>query len=808
MFDSTSINSKFRSLTAAVLKRRLVFVILALVLTSGLAAGLPRLEVDTSQESWLLAGDKELLAKERFEAIFGKDDFCGVLVRSDNITSPESLALIREMGRELMAEVPYASEVVSITDFEFTRGVEGGVEIVNLVPDDLSELSAADFEGGLREQILTKPMFRNTIISLDGTEAWVVLRLKPTSAEQVGGSAHADYLIGEKVLEITRADKYAPLRPKAAGLAVIEVEKRLYFGQLTGKLIMMSILIIALAVALLTRNYWAVFFPFLVTVMALLSVFGLEGHLRMKFDPVTVFLPIFLALAMSTCYAVHLLNFFNNALAAGRSRLDSALHAAEMTGWPLLSSALTTMGGMISFMIVPVRPLRFVGLTAALLVGFIFVFVYVLLPIFLSVGGRTAPRKSGAAKSSPGLADRFLDMLGRRVLNRPGLVLGVFFVSFVVLMTGLRGFEVSFDIRRSYGTKVRYIQDMFTVGLSQVGSLYSYGMAVELPSPDMAKDPEVLRNLKTLEEEIKARRLTKRVTSVVAILEDLNQVVNDGNGEFYKLPETREEVAQLLLLYENAGGTEPERWVDYDYQRLRLLVEVDDYSSAEVYQDLVEARRRAAELFPGSEVILTGALSQFTVMMEYVTWGQIKTFFLALAMITLVMVLTFRSLKIALMALVPNAVPVLAISGLMGWMRVPLDVMTVTIVPMLLGLAVDDTIHFIVHSGREFQKTGSYARAVFLTEKNVGKAIILTSVILILAFSPYLASEMLVFVNMGILIGLGVFFALLADLLVTPVMIKLTACFGPERTTAMGAGESPFDADVVTASINNDKLPG
>ncbi|MDR1308695.1 MAG: MMPL family transporter, partial [Deltaproteobacteria bacterium] len=697
-----------------------------------------------------------------------------------NITARENLALIRDLSREFLDQVPYADDVVSLTNFEFAQGVEGGIEIVGLVPEDLDELTDHDLNGGIRDKILGKKLFRDKIISKDGREAWIFLRLKPVPpSETLRGGVHADYLIGEKFMEISGQDKYASINPKTIGMPVLDVEKRIYFSQITSRLILMSILVIAVAMGLATRKIRAVFFPFLVTIMALLGVFGLEGYLGFKFDPVTVFLPIFLTMAMSTCYSIHILNFFDSRLLETGNRLESILFSTQKAGWSLLSSALTTMAGLISFLAIPMRPIRFVGLTAALLVGATFLLVYVLMPILLSFGrGETGTSKA----SGHGLADRLVDALGRRVLNRPWLTMSVFFLSFGIVMTGLKNFEVSFDVRRTYGTKVKYIQRMFEVSESSLGSLYSYGIAIELPRPDMAKDPLVLGNLRILEDEISQYRLTKRVSSLVGILEDLNQVLNDGQEEYLRLPETPEEVAQMLLLYENAGGRETERWIDYDYQRLRVMVEVDDYNSAEILRTIEGVKRRATELFPGANVIMTGSLTQFTVMMQYITWGQIKTFYLALLTIALVMFWTFRSLRTALLALIPNAVPVLAVSGLMGWLSIPLDIMTVTIIPMLLGLAVDDTIHFINHSSREFMQCGNYGQAVYLTEKSVGKAIILTSVILILAFSPYLVADIRVFFHMGFLIALGILAALMADLFVTPVLLKVTWAFGPERT--------------------------
>ena len=484
---------------------------------------------------------------------------------------------------------------------------------------------------------------------------------------------------------------------------------------------------------------------------------------------------------MSTCYSIHILNFFNAGFRRTGKRRESVLFAAGESGWSLLLSSATTMAGLLSFVAIPLRPIRWVGVTAALLVGVTWLLVFVLLPICLSFGKDRAPLPE---TKRIGPAERLLGRLGSRVLNRPVLSLSVFALLFLFCMAGLARLEISFDVRRTFGAGVSYVARMLDVGQSIVGSLYPYGIAVEFPEADQAKDPENLRKFKMLGEEILEFPMTKRVSSLVDIIEDMNQVLHDGDPAQYRIPDSREETAQLLLLYENAGGAEAEKWVDYEYRRLRLQIEVDDYNSVEIMREMDFIRKRAGALFPEANVILTGALPHFTVMMDYITRGQVQSFFTALATIAVIMSAAFGSIRTGLVAMIPNAAPALAISGIMGFMDIPLDMMTVTIVPMLLGLAVDDTIHFINHGGMEFARTGSYAESVRRTFTSVGKAIFLTTVILTLAFSPYLIADAKVFIHMGFLIGVGALAAMAADFFVTPVLLRLTRAYGPEKDSA------------------------
>jgi predicted RND superfamily exporter protein len=431
-----------------------------------------------------------------------------------------------------------------------------------------------------------------------------------------------------------------------------------------------------------------------------------------------------------------------------------------------------------------------------------YLLVIVLLPSLLSFGKDREPHPVYTQKDGR-LLERIMGRMGDRVLTRPRMTMVVFVILTAVCLVGMTRFEVSFDVCRSFGLKVPYVNRLHSIGQTEVGSLYSYDVALEFDRPGAAKEPANLRKFEQLIDEVKTFRLTKKVASLLDIVKDMNQVLHAGDPEYYRIPESREMVAQLLLLYENAGGAEAEKWVDYDYQRLRLMVEIDDYNSGEAARELRLIQERGRELFPDAKVLLIGSVSQFTVMQDYVTWGQVKSFFIALGVIAVLMTLVFGNLKTGLIGMIPNVAPAVAVGGIMGFAGIPLDMMTVTIMPMLLGLAVDDTIHFINHSQLEFTRTGDYresTRRVFIT---VGTALFLTSLVLVLNFSVYMASVAKVFINMGILVGAGIVAALAADYFVTPVLLYWLQPFGEERLSS-SATEDGWQLEKVILNAEDD----
>lgn len=770
MLNISRINSRFRRAAEIILRLRWLNIVLFILLLAVSIAGLRMIQTDVDQDNWLLEDDALLAAKERFESIFGNNDYCAVLVEADDVFTPEVLSKIQELGAELVEKVPYADDVVSLTDFEFTYGTDEGMQIIDLVPEPVP--TSPEELAQIKAMALSKPALKNKIVSENGRFAWIALRMKPIPDDWEKDIAENPTMaVGRIFNQIAGQEKYKVLNPRTTGLPVINVEKMDFFMEETPKLFGISMVLTILILAVFLRNVRGVVFPLITAVSALVIVFGFQGILGVIFDPSMIFMPVFLSLAVSIGYSIHVFNFFKREFFKTGLRHNALVHALEETGWPLLFSALTTIAALLSFMLVPMRPIRWVGISSACLVGVTYVLVIVLLPSLLSFGKDRKPHAVYTQKGGR-LIERLMDTLGSKVLLWPKTIITIFILIVITCLAGITQFEVSFDYRRTMGTDIPYIARVDYIGNTPVGSLYAYDVALEFDQPGAVKDPENLRKFQQLVEEVKTFQLTKKVSSLLDIIKDMNQVLNAGDPAYYRIPQSREMIAQLLLLYENAGGVEAEKWVDYDYQRLRLMVEITDYNSGEATRELRLIQKRSKELFPDAKVLFIGSISQFTVMMDYVTWGQVRSFLTALGVIGILMIVVFGSIKTGLIAMIPNISPALVVGGIMGFAGIPLDIMTVTIMPMLLGLAVDDTIHFINHSQLEYSRTKSYpetTRRVFVT---VGTALFLTSMVLILNFSAYLASAAKAYVNMGILVPAGILAALAADYFVTPVLLK------------------------------------
>ncbi len=221
--------------------------------------------------------------------------------------------------------------------------------------------------------------------------------------------------------------------------------------------------------------------------------------------------------------------------------------------------------------------------------------------------------------------------------------------------------------------------------------------------------------------------------------------------------------------------------MDYDYRRLRISTEMDSYNSGIAEKLLPQIVADARGIIPDAEVQVVGTMPQFTTMMQYVIRGQLTSFFFSLLIIMLILMVVFRGIKIALVGMVPNILPGIVVAGIMGWFGIPLDMMTATIIPIVLGISVDDTIHFINHAHLEFFRQGNYREALMRSLRVTGVAMIFSTVVLCANFGTYGISEAKMVWHMGVLCVAGLATALLADLTITPLLCRRFKVFGKEE---------------------------
>ncbi|KXO15600.1 efflux RND transporter permease subunit [Prevotella bivia] len=777
------INRKFRQTAEWILRHRLLVTGLFALLVAFSFVGTKRIVMKTSFDDYFVSDDPMLLKTDEFKSIFGNDYYVAVLVKNKDVFSKRSLTLIRELSNELKDSLSYADKVTSLTDLEFAVGTEEGMTIEQIVPEQIPSDAASLKE--IRRKAYSKPYLSKKLVSKDGTMTWIMVKLRPFPADSVWKKTSdiaPDMVTGKEAGRIITKAKYAELSPNAAGMPYMSYEKFVYLKGEMGRLFAIAFLVSIVVMLIVTRSLRGVIAPLVTSVCALVIGFGIIGWTGLYIDMSTAMIAVILTFACSIAYNIHLYNFFKTRFVETGRRKASITDAVGETGWGVLLSGLTTIAAMMTFLAMSIVPMKAIGLNTSLCLLSVLLTCLVVTPVLLSLGRDRKPHANMSHSFEGYVGDHF-ERFGGFVIRNHRRIVVVSLVLTLFCGIGLFSIEPAFDVEKTMGRKVEYVKKFLDLCDTELGSMYSYDLMITLPHADDAKKPENLKRLDKLATITEGYLLTKRHNSVTDIIKDMNCTLNGGKQQFYCIPDDADMVAQLLLLYENAGGTESEYWMDYDYRRLRLQVEIKNYNSNEAEKEMDALQAEARRLFPQAHISMVGNIPQFTVMQQYVERGQMWSMLLSVLVIGVILVLVFSSWKVGLVGMIPNLAPAVIVGGMMGWLDYPLDMMTASLIPMILGIAVDDTIHFINHSHVAYDRCGDYGGAIRSTFRTEGLAIVMSTVVVSATFAGFMSSNATQMVNWGILAVAGMVSALLADLFLTPILFKYLRVFGKEKKT-------------------------
>ncbi len=757
-----------------IISNRWKYLIVVFIVTILASGGLPKIELDSDFENWFPKSSKQFLNKQEYVKYFGNDDVVGIHLKADNVFSNENLQIIESLGDELEHKVPFVDKVTSITNLEYTFSVDDEIITEELLPESPSE---ADIKKA-KQRILNKPYLLNKIVADDFKETWIIVELLPypEKIDSLKNVSPAN-IVGAKVLDVLNQDKFKEYNLRAVGTPVYSFEEVRFAGLESVKLLSLTILILILFLALFFRSVKAVIIPLTSAIIPIVIIFGLMGYLSIKINAILFAVPVIFSLSISLGFFVHLMNYYNQSLANEPDKKQALTDAIAKSGWPTTFAALTTIGALLSFVSVGLMPIKWLGLTSASLVVVIYLMIFIISTTLLSFGAAKKVNKVSKASRLDRLAEKIMPL----VLKNKKLIFTSLFFVVVVMVIGLFSFEVNFDTERSYGHKISYINRMLDVAKTKIGTFDSYNITIEFKNQDEIKKVEVLKQFDKFNNEVKKLALTKKTNSILTIIKDMNSTLYNSDTNYYKIPENKEQVAQLLIFYEMSGGSKLFDWTNTDFNVLRLKVETNNMNAGQTVQEINQLKSLSKELFPDAKFNITGGMPRLAAINHLVSIGQIKSLLIALMVISIMMSIVFGSVKLGLIGLIPNILPVLVIGGTMGLLNIPVDFLTVTIAPMILGIAVDDTIHLFNHIKDDYKKFGSYEKAVKNSIKHLSKAVIITSVIIILSFSVYLTSSLNMMIYLGLFVILGISTALISDLFITPLLILWLKPFGKKE---------------------------
>jgi predicted RND superfamily exporter protein len=721
-----------------------MFLALALTGLAGWAA--KDIGVDNSVEIWFLEDDPTLVAYHEFQETYGNDEVV-VIALSDPETMLDArgYARLREAGDRALA-VQGIAEVTSLTTVLDVRADGFDIEIEPLIPQEVPDHQA------LREHVLDDPVLVHTLISEDGKTALVLARM-----EAMGDiDARRDGILAE--LELALGD----IPHRSAGIGVIyaalnqlaTVDSAVFIGASYG--------LIVLLLLLLYRRILPVIVTFAIVGVGAAWLMGAYGAAGRDINMVTMVLPTLVTIiGVSDC--VHILG---HAAAEARKhpempRRERVAKAVGFMFWPCLFNTLTTAMGFLALTTAPMAVVRDLGMFAA--IGLFAAFVAAI------VGCTFALQWSGAEPrdSDRGWLARGVSWLSEMGLRRPGAVLAGTGLMTLVCAIGAARLEVD-----TYSIDFLYDDHPVKQDSAAIEEAFGYTMPLEIVvRTEDPLDPEVLAAVRAWTDAATEHPDIDWGRSLVDVVERLNMVLTDGEEANRVVPASAAAVEQGLLLYSGDGGDDLERWRTDDSLRVTFGMRM---MSARGMESTLEDVLAVAEMPEGVTLVPSGYLPLYVRMMDYIVVSQLRSFGLAFVIVFGLLALLFRSHRVAALAVPANLLPILFVLGVMGVAGIRLDVATVTIAAIVLGLVVDDTVQFLYRFRAELAESpDDHEAAVRRTIDGIGRTLAITTIVLALGFSVLGLAEVKSVAYFGVLISLSLVFALLCDVLVLPAIIVL-----------------------------------
>jgi len=751
--------------------------VLCLIALLCIASGWQALElrVDTSMEVWFLDDDPDLVSYRDFLEHFNTDQVVVLVWEDAELWSAEGLAFVDEVTRAAQEVRLPLEEGAPITESSQSFGVRRARSITTMSevvaePGMLSVRPLYDADDppvpeALRQRVLADEKLVGGLVSADGRVAAVVLDVDPL-VEDIALKARLAAALSElsESLGSQRGLKIACAGPTMLDDAFLRYTHRDMMTVIPG-----MGLVILIAILLLFRSFRALALPMAVVSVTSVMVAGLMALLGLKITIVhTIVFPMMLGIGVAS--SVHVITRAMNLRREGVSAREASHLSLSMLLAPCFFTMVTTVAGLLSLLtanLAPVRELGGLGASgAAISFALTFAFGPYLLPLLPS------PEGAGGSLERLWLAwDRVLEAVGRVVQRRAlGVTLGAA-LTLAFCLSGLLRLDVGSN-PLNYFTKddpVRVNLEFVEERLSGTTSLEVF---IDTGVTGGMKDPAVLSSMVTVQQYLNAIDGIGSTLSLADFVMELRSAFHGGKPEEARVPDSRGEVAELLFMLDDP--TELEQWVDFDYRRGRINATLRMGDADELVREVdgVEALL-AREFLPPVRAHATGMSKLISKMESYLLSSQIRSLGLAFVTVLICMMFALGNLRLGLFSMIPNLLPIGMSLGLMGWLGMTLDPGTAMTGAVALGLVVDDTVHFLHHLRHRLLEGDSLSAATGDTLRHTGRAIAMTSVVLVAGFWLMCLASFVPNIQFGFLCGLAIGLALLANLIVLPAVLAL-----------------------------------
>ncbi|MBN4077353.1 MMPL family transporter [Sulfobacillus acidophilus] len=743
------------------LKARWFFFAALLLLLLSVSFGLPyALKPDNSLKVWFLKSDKGLEAYKVFHENFGNDEVILVFLEpKGGIFNKESLKKIRNVSTEL-EEIKGVHKVHSLLTALAIKDSKNGITFAKLIPK--KEPSKEEL-GEMKNKITNNAFFKNKLISSDGTKAMIWAQMEVM--DNIDQKRDAIVASTREVLDKHfKNDIYAMAGTGVIYSALNEITQRDF-----ALFVLIGYVLIFLIIYFLFRNIKIVLTTFAVVIFATMATLGIYGLLGNQLNMVTVVLPT-LIIVLGIADIIHFPVAFARLKNENKqiSRIENVQMTIKEVFMPCLLTTLTTMAGFLALATSPMAAIRQLGLYAALGLFLALLASFVMLSIlFLRM-------KNEVKFFNLKRIFKFLNFCLHCVKTKRATLTVLSFIILFIFSIGAYFVEVDTNTLGYFPKNHQVIKDHKMIE-ERWGPYAVLDLLIKPKNGLRVDDPKiVLASEKFVNEAVKTHHVRYGIG-----LFDIYKYLGKGFA-FLKNEEalSPQMIYQLQLLIDGSPSSEEflAPYMTKNGKLGRMLV-VGNMGSAKTLDTNIKELMVIAKATMGDVATIepAGYPPMYIKIVDYIMQSQIQGLLLAIVAIFLLMLVWLKSIKLALISLIPNLFPVVVMMGAMGFCGIDLDVATATVAAIVIGVSIDDTVHFLHYFKKSIIKKLSFNKSMEYCFKNAGAPAVVTTLILLVGYPVLMLAQVRTVVYFGFLVTISAMAALFADLVILPLLLRL--CF-------------------------------
>lgn len=753
------------TLTRGVIRHRWLVVGASVLAAAVIGSNIANLGFSTNYRVFFSKANPELQAFEDLQNTYTKNDnFFFVAEPKTGAAFDSNVMTAVEELTEAAWQIPYAIRVDSVSNFQHTYAVDDDLIVEDLVSDAAQRDRA--FLDQRRAVALAEPLLRNQLVTSDGgvTAVNVVLQYPDKGFMEV-----PEAVAYARNLKADIQARYPELEIHLTGVSMLN-NAFAETGMQDGATLMPVMFVVIFALTwLIIRSLSATFATFLVILLSTIVAMGIAGLFGVKLTPIAMSAPVVI-LTLAIADSIHILLSMRALLRDGTPKTEAIVEAVRINFLPVTITSLTTIVGFLALNFSDSPPYWHLGNITAVGIFAAWIYSLTLLPAAISL----LPYRVGAAKDTE-WSVRAMDRFAGFVIRRYRVLLVTVGLGSIALAAFIPTLHFNDQWVQYFDKRIEFRQDSDNV--QDYFGLYPIEFSIPAAGPGGISEPEYLENLEHFTQFLRDQAHVTHVYSLSDIMKRLNRNMHADDNNYYRIPGDRELSAQYLLLYELSlpYGLDLNDRINVDKSATRVTATMDRASSQETRQFFADVDAWMHQNLPSYMYARpTSAAVMFTYISERNLKNMVTGTLVAIAAIALIMMFALQSVRLGLLSMVPNGLPILTTFGAWALLVGEVGFSVATVASISLGIIVDDTVHLLskYQRARDERQLG-VEDSIRYAFHNVGVAVIVNTIILAAGFLVMTTSAFKLNVDLGLMTILSIAGALVLDFLFLPALLLL-----------------------------------